>query len=324
MAAPFSASLYSRLQLLEHENRLQNEAITRLQSQNERLSLSISRLQLSHDLGREILHKTIKPYNLQRPQTANSQEIGNHNRKNQAFGGHQKPRRPSTQLRPRSSLPPDSSRPLTQFVDVKLPSLSTDPALFNNPLKIVAPHDAASTLCPHGPACRKEFCSLGHSSFFCCTHGAHCMQPAACGIMSLSEARRLHGLHFNIHSSPSATSISGAASGVQRYCIWMRALCDKFKSRSDHLCRSGFREVRVLSDARQPRNCTSWALIRSISCGHDCSAVLLRRDVERQLPSLFLHLAADSFMFASAAAAMEALQLMLADAKMPVSMVHVM
>jgi hypothetical protein len=73
------------------------------------------------------------------------------------------------------------------------------------------------------------------------------MQPAACGIMSLSEARRLQQSHFNMHPVPPATSTSGAASGEQRYCVWVHAHCDKFQPRSDRLCRSGFREVRVLS-----------------------------------------------------------------------------
>ena len=330
--APLAPSLYSRLQLLEHENRIQNEAINRLQSQNERLSLTISRLHLSHDFGHETSHKTHKPHNLQRPLTSHSRETSHDKQKNQANDIYQQLLRPSAssqQPRPRSS-PTDLSRPPTQFMNVQLPSSSVDAAAFNAASKIIVPCNA-STICSHGPACRKEFCNLGHSSFFCCSHGVHCMQPAACGIMSLSEARRLQQLHFNMHALPPATSTSGAASGEQRYCVWVHAHCDKFQPRSDRLCHSGFREVRVLSDARQPRNCASWALFRNISCfssrenhGNGFSAILLRRVVERQLPSLFLQLAADSFTFASAASAMEALQLMLTDAKMPVSTVHVM
>ena len=113
------------------------------------------------------------------------------------------------------------------------------------------------------------------------------MQPAACGIMSLSETRRLQQLYFNMYPLPPATSTSGAASGEQRYCVWVHAHCDKFQPRSDRLCRSGFREVRVLSDARQPRNCASWTLFRKISCfsnrdnrGNGFSAILMQRVVE--------------------------------------------
>ena len=155
------------------------------------------------------------------------------------------------------------------------------------------------------------------------------MQPAACGIMSLSEARRLQQLHFNMHALPPATSTSGAASGEQRYCVWVHAHCDKFQPRSDRLCRSGFREVRVLCDARRPQICRSWAVVPSIRCfssrdnrGNGFSAQSLRRAVERQLPSLLLQVAPESFMFNSAASAMEALQLMLYDADSHVSIVH--
>jgi hypothetical protein len=46
--------------------------------------------------------------------------------------------------------------------------------------------------------------------------------------------------------------------------------------------------------------------------------------VQRQLPSLLLEVAPDSFMFTSAAAAMEALQLMISGAESPVSLVHIL
>jgi hypothetical protein len=51
---------------------------------------------------------------------------------------------------------------------------------------------------------------------------------------------------------------------------------------------------------------------------------MLRRAVERQLPGLLLNLAADSFVFTSAASALEALQLMISDTDSPASMVHVL
>jgi hypothetical protein len=96
------------------------------------------------------------------------------------------------------------------------------------------------------------------------------------------------------------------------------------------MCRSGFREVRVLCDARRPQICRSWAVVPSIRCfssrdnrGNGFSAQSLRRAVERQLPSLLLQVAPESFMFNSAASAMEALQLMLYDADSHVSIVHV-
>jgi hypothetical protein len=319
MTAAFNASLYSRLQLLEHENRAQNQAITRLQLQNERLSLAISRLLPRKSFGGELSKKAISSDYATNPNQHSFavpscyehnfyKEGGRHS--TFCAGGY------------------DSSRSHKQCLNIKLPSTPSASAVFDNAMKVSASFIPVTSPCPHGSACRKEFCDLSHSAFFCCAHGMHCMQPAACGIMSLSKARRLYELHHHV-TPPDAAGLD-SASADQLFCVWMHVHCDKFQPRSEHLCTSGFREVRVLSDSRRPQSCRSWSLICNVLCfngreyrGNGCSVQLLRRAVERQLPGLLLNLAADSFMFTSAASAMEALQLMIADSDSPASMLHV-
>jgi hypothetical protein len=313
MTAAFNASLYSRLQLLEHENRAQNQAITRLQFQNERLSLALSRLHSVKTFGDE----------------TSSKAIANHHRHSITVSSGYEPNIRKESIGQRSSRGYDVPQSQKQNLTIKLPSALSNSAAFDNALKIASSINPMAAPCPHGPACRKEFCDLAHSAFFCCAHGVHCMRPAACGIMSLSRARRLHEAHLHEHP-PAACAIDTSAAD-QLFCVWMHAHCDKFQPRSDHLCPSGFREVRVLSDARHPQRCRSWALIRNVRCffgrenrGSGCSAGMLRRAVERQLPGLLLNLAADSFVFTSAASALEALQLMISDTDSPASMIHVL
>ncbi len=322
MVAPFTASLYSRLQLVEHENRLQSQAISRLQCQNERLSLAIARFRLA-DTFSDDTSRTASRDN--RPRVHSASDL--QGAKAYDFYRHYVgPSVPSQQLQRQNALP-HSSPSQKQRLKVELPSSQTISADLNSALILAASFDPVVASCSHGCACRKEFCDLAHPAFFCCAHGVHCLQPAAGGIMSFSKARLLHDAHLSI-----SRAVSSAAAPVDdRFCVWIHGHCGKFQPRSNHLCRSGFREVRVLCDARQPQKCRSWSLLRSIGCfssrdnrGNCFSARSLRQLVERQLPGLLLEVAADSFMFNSAAAAMEALQLMLSDAEQQVSMVHVL
>jgi hypothetical protein len=322
MVAPFTASLYSRLQLVEHENRLQNQAISNLQCQNERLSLAIARVHIADTFSTDTTRTARRDNRSQVHSASNHQGSQAYD----IYRHYVAPSVPSQQLQVQSALQ-HSSHSQKQRLKIKLPSSQTISADLNSALKLAASFDPVIASCSHGCACRKEFCDLAHSAFFCFAHGVHCLHPAAGGIMSLSKARLLHDAHFSI---PQAAS-SAATPVDDRFCVWIHGHCGKFQPRSNHLCRSGFREVRVLCDARQPKRCRSWALLRSVSCfssrdnrGNCFSARSLRQAVERQLPSLLLEVAADSFMFNSAATAMEALQLMLSDAEQPVSMVHVM
>ena len=87
----------------------------------------------------------------------------------------------------------------------------------------------------------------------------------------------------------------------------------------------------LLTDARAPRSCKSWRALQSAHtvpsrdnhrngvCAHS-----LRRTVEQHLPRLFLRAASEAFIFSSAAAAVEALHGMLADAEPPVAVLHVL
>ncbi len=323
MAAPFTASLFSRLQLVEHENCIQNQAIVRLQCQNERLSLTISRLHAA----------TIGNDTSQAASTANQLEssrsgafcLKKGRNAYEVYRRHVCPTLPSQQGQHGSSLHQDSSYSKKQYLNVKVPSSPSNSAVLLNAMELAASFDPVTALCSHGGACRKEFCDLAHSAFFCCAHGVHCLQPAAAGIISMSKARCLHDAHLKI-----LTPVSFAAPVDDRFCVWIHGHCDKLQPRSNHMCRSGFREVRVLCDARRPQICRSWAVVPSIRCfssrdnrGNGFSAQSLRRAVERQLPSLLLQVAPESFMFNSAASAMEALQLMLYDADSHVSIVHV-
>lgn len=316
MTVAFNASLYSRLQLLEHENLAQNRAISRLQLQSERLSLAVARLLPKKSVGDEAANKSIA-----------EADVTRHNRHSTAAssGNDNYFWKESTSQR---TAWRDSSQSLTRSLSSQAPSTPRISTAYEKAMKTSASFATVSAACPHGPACRKEFCDLAHSAFFCCAHGLHCMQPAACGIMSLSKARRLYKAH--LHAPPPAATGADAGADDQLFCVWMHAHCDKFQPRSAHLCASGFREVRVLSDARRPQTCRSWSLIRNVRCfnsrenrGNGFSTQLLRRAVERQLPGVLLNVAADSFMFTSAASAMEALQLMISDTDSPASMIHV-
>jgi hypothetical protein len=331
MVAPFTASLYSRIQLLEHENRLQNQAISHLQGQNELLSLTISRLRAN-------------AFAIDTSDTANSNiqthAIGASDRR---YAHHHHKGRTAydvyrTCVRPASSAPLHNQRAAAAQrpsschrkprLDAKQPTTQSNSSELNNAMRLAASFNSSAAFCSSGAACRKEFCDLAHSAFFCCAHGVHCLKPEAAGVMSVFKARGLHDAHLSI-SRPAASA--AAAADNDRFCVWIHVKCGKVQPRSNHLCRSGFGEVRVLCDARRPQSCRSWGVYRSIGCfssfekrANGVGACSLRGVVQRQLPSLLLEVAPDSFMFTSAAAAMEALQYMVSGAESPVSLVHIL
>ena len=159
----------------------------------------------------------------------------------------------------------------------------------------------------------------------------------------MAQACRLHQGRCPTHaSSPAACTfanyhftedshVGAAAPGDDVFCVWIHARCCKYQPRSDHPCRAGSREFLLLTDARTPRSCKSWRALQSAHtvpsrdnhrngvCAHS-----LRRTVEQHLPRLFLRAASEAFVFSSAAAAVEALHGMLADAEPPVAVLHVL